>query len=260
MRLLIVNPRSGDGSPSADELAGAARANGITVHVLRDGEDPGSVARDADGAEVLGVAGGDGSLGSVAAVALERDIPFVCIPFGTRNHFARDVGLDIDDPLGSLAAFDGEERRIDVGSAGGRMFLNNVSIGAYAKLVAEQKHGPRLRAWLLALRHGLSLAVDDEPLHDVRVLLVSNNEYQRDPLQLGVRERLDEGLLYLYLMCGRLPRTSRTARAGERFRLDGPRRIEAAIDGEALELELPLELEVRPRALRLLVPRARPPE
>jgi diacylglycerol kinase family enzyme len=260
VRLLIVNPRSGDDSPSPDELADAARARGVTVHVLGDGEDPGAAARAAADADVLGVAGGDGSLGSVVAVALERDVPFVCIPFGTRNHFARDVGLDVDDPLGSLAAFDGEERRIDVGSAGERVFLNNVSIGAYAKLVAEQKHGKRLRAWLLALRHGLSLAVDDEPLHDVRVLLVSNNDYQRDPVQLGVRERLDEGRLYLYLMCGRLPRTRRTARSGERFRIDGPRRIEAAIDGEALELELPLELAVRPRALRLLVPASRPQE
>ena len=90
--LLIVNPRSGDGSPDADELAREAESRGIAVHVLREGDDAAEVAREADGP--VGVAGGDGSLGAVAEVALERDVPFVCIPFGTRNHFARDLGLD----------------------------------------------------------------------------------------------------------------------------------------------------------------------
>ena len=100
---LVVNPRSGDDDPSADELAAAARKLGVEAHLLRDGEDPAEVARSA-GAAILGVAGGDGSLAAVAEVALETEAAFVCVPFGTRNHFARDVGLDRDDrhgPFGS---------------------------------------------------------------------------------------------------------------------------------------------------------------
>ena len=140
---LIVNPRSGDSEPSSDELAEAARERGVEVHVLAQGDDLGQLARAAD-ADAIGMAGGDGSLAPVAAACVERGLPFVCIPFGTRNHFARDVGLDRDDPLGALDAFaDGAvERRVDVGRAGERLFLNNVSIGLYADLVHDREQRP----------------------------------------------------------------------------------------------------------------------
>src|SRR4051812_20659563 len=124
---LIANPRSG-GAKNIDELLAKAKELGVRVHLLEQGEDPAELARAADG-DALGVAGGDGSLAAVADVAIERDLPFVCIPFGTRNHFARDAGLDRDDPLGALAAFNGTERRVDVGRANDRLFLNNVSVG-----------------------------------------------------------------------------------------------------------------------------------
>src|SRR5438105_2042459 len=140
----VVNPRAGDDRPSTGELVRAAAARGIRAHVLGPGEDPAKVARAA-AADAIGVAGGDGSLAAVAAVALERDVPFVCVPLGTRNHFALDVGLDRDDPIGALAAFSGRERRVDIGRTGGRLFLNNVSFGLYASLVAEAK-GRRGRA------------------------------------------------------------------------------------------------------------------
>jgi diacylglycerol kinase family enzyme len=123
---LLINPRSGKGRPSVDELAAAARERGIEVRVLREGDDPGELAGEA-GADALGIAGGDGSLAAVAQVAIEHELWFVCVPFGTRNHFARDLGLDRADPLAALAAFGGEERRIDVGRVGERLFLNNVS-------------------------------------------------------------------------------------------------------------------------------------
>src|SRR5437667_11279034 len=128
---LIVNPRSGQGGPSADEVRAEATGRGIEVRSLRDGEDPRDIARRSQ-ADALGIAGGDGSLAAVAEVALERDVPFVCVPFGTRNHFARDLGLDRDDPIGALDAFDGSGRRIDVGRVNDRLFLNNVSLGLYA--------------------------------------------------------------------------------------------------------------------------------
>src|SRR6185437_12639178 len=123
--LLIVNPRSGRGGPDPDELIAEARRLGIQTQLLGQNDDPADVARRSD-ADALGIAGGDGSLAAVAEVALERDAPFVCVPFGTRNHFARDLGLDRNDPIAALAAFGGKgvERRVDVGRVANRLFLN----------------------------------------------------------------------------------------------------------------------------------------
>ena len=142
--LLIVNPQSGKRVPSAAELEHEAARRGLDVHVLAPGDDPQAVAREATGP--IGVAGGDGSLGAVAEVALERDLPFVCIPFGTRNHFARDIGLDRKKPAAALAALDsGRHMRIDVGRIGTRAFLNNVSFGLYAQLVHRREAHRRRR-------------------------------------------------------------------------------------------------------------------
>jgi diacylglycerol kinase family enzyme len=259
--LLIINPRSGSDSPSADQLAEEARRRGLHVHLFRQEDDLEELARTAD-AEALGMAGGDGSLGAVAAVAMERGLPFVCVPFGTRNHFARDLGLDRDDPIAALDAFAGTERRVDVGRVNGRVFLNNVSLGMYAQLVHEREEHrrrretlARARAVLIALRHlsTRGVSVDGEPIQ-CRVLLVSNNAYKLDLLSVGERERLDEGLLYLYAGSGIL-RASWTERSGERFTVDARAgSLRAAIDGEPARLETPLEFEIEPGALRVLVP------
>src|ERR1700704_727018 len=132
---LVINPRSGQGPRQAGKLVAAARKLGIEPHLLAEGEDPGETAR-ASGAEILGMAGGDGSLAPVAQVALDTGARFVCVPLGTRNHFARDLGLDRNDPLAALGAFTGgTERRIDVGRVADRLFVNNVSFGVYAGLV-----------------------------------------------------------------------------------------------------------------------------
>src|SRR5438105_5280539 len=127
----VVNPRAGDDRPSTGELVRAAAARGIRAHVLGPGEDPAKVARAA-AADAIGVAGGDGSLAAVAAVALERDVPFVCVPLGTRNHFALDVGLDRDDPIGALAAFSGREPRGGGRRARGRRALDQPALRPYA--------------------------------------------------------------------------------------------------------------------------------
>ena len=252
--LLILNPRSGRGGPTAEELTAEAKRAGIDVHALREGEDPGDVAR-ASNAAVLGIAGGDGSLAAVAEVALERDVPFVCIPFGTRNHFARDLGLDRNDPLAALQGFDGTERRIDVGFADDRLFLNNVSLGAYARLVhRRERHRrrrqafARIRAWAVLLTHRepLGITVDGDAV-EARIVLVANNAYTIDFPTIGARERLDEGELHLYV--------PGDERAGERFVVDAAAgRLEAAVDGEPAVLQTPIEFRIEPRALRVLVP------
>jgi diacylglycerol kinase family enzyme len=223
----------------------------------------------------------------VVEVALERDLPFACVPFGTRNHFAGDLGLDPDDPLAALAAFGGEERRVDVGAVNGRLFLNNVSLGIYASFVHDPSRKTRNRlvaalrlipAALGRSRRPLALSFESGGRREERlalVALVANNDYGGDTLaELGTRERLDEGLLHLYvveavgrwalvaLLAGAAWRGSAEAkglveRASRRLTVESRReRLHAAVDGEPVVLEQPLELEIRPRALRALVPPA----
>jgi diacylglycerol kinase family enzyme len=283
----LVNPRSGDERPTAEELVAEAESRGIETRVLGEQDDAGELVRGAakGGAEALGMAGGDGSHGAVAAVAVEHDLPFVPLPFGTRNHFARDVGFDGDDPVGSLAAFHGTERRIDVGSVSGRVFLNNVSLGLYASFVHDPGRKTRNRLIAFARMAPAALGRARKPLafslevdgrrenHLALIALVANNEYRMTSLaELGDRPRLDEGLLHLYVieavgrgvLLGLLGRAVAgtleqahgwEATAASRLRVEPPRpRVHAAIDGEPVVLESPLEFEIRPRALRVLVP------
>jgi diacylglycerol kinase family enzyme len=264
-RYLLVNPRSGTGSPSAEELRDAAERRGVTVHFLSPEDDLRGLARAA-GADVLGMAGGDGSLGAVAEVAIEQDIPFVVVPFGTRNHFARDLGLDRDDSLATLAAFDaGVERRVDVGRAGDRLFLNNVSLGLYARLVHRREHHRRRRDALARLR-ALALTLKDRRRRQrftidgrtvrARVVLVANNHYSLDLLSLGERERLDDGLLHLYVPHG-FRRPTWDEETCSELEIGSPLpRIRAAVDGEPVELDSPVSFRIEPQALRVLVPRA----
>jgi diacylglycerol kinase family enzyme len=210
------------------------------------------------------MAGGDGSLAPVAGVALERGLPFVCIPFGTRNHFARDIGLDRDDPIAALDAFvDRDEITIDVGRANDRLFLNNVSLGVYARLVHRREHHrrrsdafARLRALRIVATHRdhLGIVVDGEGV-SARVVLVSNNAYDLSVLSIGERERLDEGKLHLYAPRGLL-RSGWTEESGDRFTIDAAAgRLHAAVDGEPELLETPIEFRIEPKALRVLLPR-----
>jgi diacylglycerol kinase family enzyme len=267
-QFLIVNPSSGTDSPTAEELRDAARARGVEVRFLEDGDDMQELAREAR-ADVLGMAGGDGSLAGVAEVAIEQDVPFVCIPFGTRNHFARDLGLDRDDPIAALDAFDGSERRIDVARAGDRLFLNNVSLGLYARLVHRREHHrrrsdalARLRALVLTLqdRRGRQrFTIDGEHVR-ARLVLVSNNPYALDLLSLGERERLDEGKLHLYIPHG-FRRITWDERSCTELEIGAPQpRLRTAVDGEPVELDTPVRFRIEPLALRVLVPRAPEPE
>ena len=285
---LLVNPRSGDGKAGRVGLVEAARGMGVRVHVLEAGDDPAGLARAAvaGGADVVGVAGGDGSMGLVAAVAVEAGVPFVCVPSGTRNHFAGDLGLDRGDPLAALGAFAGTERRVDVAMVGDRVFVNNVSLGAYADLVAD----PRYRAGKLATAHAVlpaSLRGERELLRvdlrdaagrehpDVLVLLVACNAYELN----GVRERMDGGVLQVSALRARTGAalaglaTRALARGGRApagtgwaqwttvaLRVEAPLpQLPAGIDGEAATLTAPLEFRVLPQALRVLVPPALAP-
>jgi diacylglycerol kinase family enzyme len=264
--VLFVNPRSGGGKAARDGVAERARELGIEAVVLRAGQSLAALVDEAvaGGADALGAAGGDGSLAVVAAAALAHDIPFVCVPAGTRNHFAFDLGLDRNDTIGSLAAFtDGVERRIDVADVDGRLFLNNVSIGVYGEAVRQPGYRDAKTLTLLETVLGPSdratgvEVVDDRGRshRDPAVVLVSNNRYSVEPPALpGTRATLDGGVLGLVVADPPRPTRMWTTPSLE---VDAAGPVHAGIDGEAVELVPPLRFAIRPHALRVLVPQRR---
>jgi diacylglycerol kinase family enzyme len=272
--VLFVNPRSGDGTAARVQLVDRARERGIEAIVLTPDRDPTAMVADAvgRGADALGVAGGDGSLALVATVAMASGLPFTCVPAGTRNHFARDLGLDGRDPVAALDAFtDGIERRIDVGEVNGRTFLNNVSLGIYGDAVRRpQYRGAKLQTLLetadevlgpSAAVTGLRLVDDLGHEHtDPVVVLVSNNPYALDrPPAPGMRPRLDSGQLGVVVLdapqMGRRPRGQ--AWSAHTLVVDASGPVHVGIDGEAVDLTPPLALVIRPAALRVRVPARR---
>ncbi len=269
--VLFVNPASGGGTADRAGLVERARVRSIAVRVFGHGVDLAALAADevARGADALGVAGGDGSLAIVAAAALAHGLPFVCIPAGTRNHFALDMGVDRRDVVGALDAFtDGLERRIDVAEVNDRVFLNNVSLGIYGDAVRQPTYRDAKARTLLettAQTLGPSSAaldlqlVDDRghTYHDPAVVLVSNNPYSLQPPRApGTRPTLDSGRLGIIVLdkprAGPSPGRSWTA---TRFEVTAPAPVDAGVDGEAVELVPPLRFAIRPRALRVRIPR-----
>jgi diacylglycerol kinase family enzyme len=265
--VLFVNPRSGGGKAEQAGLAGRARELGIEAVVLRPGDDLGELVADAvaRGADALGAAGGDGSLAVVAAAAIAHDLPFVCVPAGTRNHFARDVGVDRRDLVGSLDAFaHGVERRVDVGEVNGRLFLNNVSLGIYGDAVQQPEYRDAKARTLLqtaaqvlgpsAAPVGLELVDDEGRRHvDPAVVLVSNNPYSLAPPQpVGTRSTLESGRLGIIVLDRPGVPAPRRTWTAERFAASAPGPVRAGLDGEAAELSAPIEWLIRPGALRVL--------
>jgi diacylglycerol kinase family enzyme len=284
---LIINPKSGGGKAETFHLEDECRRRGIEPIVLRPGDDLLKLARDAitRGADVIGMAGGDGSQALVATVAIDHDVPHVVVPAGTRNHFALDLGLDRDDVVGALDAYrDGLERVVDLATVNGRVFVNNASLGAYAKIVQSPEYRDakgRTAAEILPDLIGPDATPLDLRFTDAEgtshptalVLLVSNNPYQLRSIEgLGTRESLDRGVLGVVglrissaseatLFLG-MQATGRPQRfkgwlewTAPQFRIDSGVAVEVGLDGEALKLEPPLLFESKPRALRVRVPR-----
>ena len=269
--VLFVNPKSGGGKATRAGLADRARELGIDAIVLRPEDDLATLVDEAvaRGADALGAAGGDGSLAVVATAALAHDLPFVCVPAGTRNHFALDVGVDRGDLVGSLEAFtDGIERRIDVAEVNGRLFLNNVSLGIYGDAVHRPAYRDAKARTLLetaAQVLGPSAAASDFELVDERgqvhrnpaVVLVSNNPYSFEPpYSPGTRQTLESGRLGILVLetaaAGQPPGQTWTA---TRVEVASPAPVHAGVDGEAIDLTPPLRFVIRPRALRVRLPR-----
>jgi diacylglycerol kinase family enzyme len=282
---LIMNPKSGGGKVEKFDLQRKAEDLGAEVFLM-DGPEPvdvAKVAREAvaQGADLLGVAGGDGTQALVAGIAAEHGIPFVVISAGTRNHFALDLGLNREDPSACLGALaDGVELRVDLGRINGQVFVNNASFGAYAEVVETPAYrGDKLKTTLNLLpdllqgHRGarLSARADGVEIRSPQALLVANNPYGTgDIAGLSRRVRLDRGLLGVtgvkvrnaWQAAGLL----RGSKAGglrvlttTKVEIDADAgQIPVGVDGEAVSMPTPVTCTIAPSALRVWVPRDRP--
>ena len=276
--VLFVNPRSGDGRAERVGLVEAARQRGLETVVLEPRQDLEPLVREAvtQGADGLAMAGGDGSQALVASIAAEHDLPYACIPSGTRNHFALDLGVDREDPVGALDAFvDGGERYVDLGEVNGRVFVNNVSLGVYAEAVGQDEYraakirtlletlvdtlGPEAEPMELRWRDG-----DGEEHLSTALILVSSNVYRLGAtLGSGTRPRLDEGVLGIVDFEPPIPGPESSAGRYRELKqpeleIEADAPIPLGIDGEGLTLEPPLRFRIRPKALRVRIANSHP--
>ena len=280
--VLIMNLRSGGGKAERFHLADECRRRQIEPVVLQPGDDLLTLARDAidAGADVIGMAGGDGSQALVASVAAERGVPMVVVPAGTRNHLALDLGIDRDDVVGALDAFDeAVERPTDLGEVNGRVFVNNVSLGLYATIVQSPEYrDAKVETALSALPK--VLGPDTKPIdlrfvgpdgehHDgAHVIQVSNGPYGKTMATMGSRPRVDAGSLgVVALVLGddraavRFLAALATGRPDRypgfqtwevaAFEVGSGGMVSVGLDGETMELEPPLRFTIRPGVLRI---------
>ena len=283
--VLLMNPWSGGGKVERFDLVLEAKRRGIEPVLLGPGDDLLALAREAArSADVIGMAGGDGSQALVAQIAMEHDVAFVCVPAGTRNHLALDLGLDRNDVVGALDAFASQvERVVDLAFVNDRVFVNNVSLGVYAEIVQSEAYrdaklattqkvlpellGPNAKPFDLRF-----LGPDGQRERSAQLLLVSNNPYVLDALVgAGSRPRMDTGRLGIIAI--EIKSTAQAAKfaslqaarqiqrfegwsewSADEFRVESGSPVAAGIDGEAVVLEPPLRFSINPSALRVRLP------
>jgi diacylglycerol kinase family enzyme len=285
--VLIMNPKSGGGKAERFRLAEECQKRGIEAVVLRPGLDLLNVAEDAvaRGADAIGMAGGDGSQALVASVAARYDVPYVCVPAGTRNHFALDLGLDRNDVVGALDAFtEGVERRIDLATVNGRTFVNNASLGLYAEIVQSPEYRDAKLKTAASILPGLLgpgapqldlsyTGPDGEARQTAHLILVSNNPYQLEHLGgRGTRPRINGGVLGIVAVmiadaadAGRFAALEAAGQVSRfagwiqwnapRFEINSASRVQIGVDGEALTMDPPVTFASSPGALRVRLPR-----
>ena len=282
--VLLINPRSGGGKAERVGLVGACIQRDIEPVVLSPGDDLRELALGAieRGADVIGMAGGDGSQAVVASVAAARDVAMIVVPAGTRNHLALDLGLDRDDLIGALEAFGAAvERKIDLGEVNGRVFVNNVSLGLYASIVRSPEYrDAKIDTTLATLPSvlgpgsapfDLSFVGPDRSRHDgAHVVQVSNNPYGRTPA-MPSRPRMDThrlGVITLEIDDDRSAARFLSALAEghpERypgfaawtpatFEVCSSKTVDVGLDGESLAIEPPLSFSIHDEPLRVRLP------
>lgn len=290
---IIISSGAGpsDNTKAAERLAQIFKEDQIAVDITlaQSGDEIVELARAAarDSCEVIVAAGGDGTINSVAAAVLDTDKVLGVLPLGTLNHFAKDLGIPIELETAARTIIAGHTTEVDVAEVNGRVFLNNSSLGLYPMIVREREKRQRLGfgkwpafiwATIQALRRypllDVQLRVNDELLHRTTpFVFVGNNEYAMDLFNIGARDRLDKGVLSIYIT----QRTSRfklitlalravlgnlrndkdflELRSNEVKIATRHKRLRVAFDGEIEVMKPPLEYKVRSRALRVIVPK-----
>lgn len=291
---VIVNSHSGPGHESGVEerLASAFSAAGGDAHISM-AADGGEVARLAQAAangdaDIVVAAGGDGTINAVAAAIIDKDKALGVLPFGTMNHFAKDllIPLKLEDAVETIV--NGAETRIDIGSVNDHVFINNSSLGLYPSIVREREKQQKLgwgkwpafvwAAFGVLRRYpflDIQIGVDGSELRSrTPFIFVGNNEYEMETLHIGQRACLDKGELSLYI-------TNRTGRLGlfrlawhalfgglrqekdflalctKEIRIETRhKRLRVALDGEVTVMAPPLRYRTLPGALRVMTPRA----
>ena len=288
---VLINSRAGKQDAAlAQRVEDAFRAAGAEPDIrLAEGPSMRREAADAvkHGSPVIVAGGGDGSVSAVAGAVAGSDAALGVLPLGTLNHFAKDLGIPIDLDKAVQVIVAGRETSVDVGEVNGHLFVNNASIGMYARLIAEraaamQRIGPHkwaahglaaLRVWRRYPRLRVELRADGTARR-VRTpfVFVGNNEYQLSGLELGGRKNLAGDRLHVCMAPGMsrggVARMIAAAVFGDVCNIDefessttravaldaGVSRMDASIDGELVTLDNPLTFDIRPRVLRVIVP------
>ncbi|MCE9604599.1 MAG: diacylglycerol kinase family lipid kinase [Planctomycetia bacterium] len=242
----------------------------------------------AEGCRTLVAAGGDGTINAIASVVVDTEVALGVLPLGTLNHFAKDLGIPLDIERAVKTIVDGDVRSVDVGEVNGRVFVNNSSLGLYPTLVREREQRQSLgrskwSAFALASLTVLgrypfvkvAITIDGKQIsRKTPLVFIGNNRYLIEGLRVGQRDRLDAGVLSVYLtrdigrvkliwfalraLFGKL-RDEKDFDALETTALriiTSGRRVRVSADGEIEKLDIPLEYRIRPGALQVVVPRA----
>ncbi len=294
--IVIVNATAGTGLPAdwAKQLQDEFSQSGLQaqVKVVQSGSDIEPTVRAAvqQGAQVVVAGGGDGTVSAVAAVLVGSGVTLGVLPMGTLNHFAKDLGIPLEQAEAIAVIAGNRQVDVDAGEVNGRIFVNNSSLGIYPDIVREREkrqhrlgHG-KWRA-LLAASIGAArrypvmkvhVEVDGKTLvRSTPFVFIGNNEYTMEGFEIGARAALDKGTLSLYLTqrMGRFGLLQLAVRAlfkrlqqardfdmltaREFVVRTGHKRLRVATDGEVNLMDTPLQYRVRPGALRVIVPAQR---
>ena len=292
---VILNATAGTGhdAETHKELHELFGRHGMVpdIHTAREGSEIEAQVRKAmDSAPpMIVVAGGDGTVSAVASILRGTPITLGILPEGTLNHFARDLGIPAERERAIEVLATGAPVAVDVGEVNGRPFINNASLGLYPDIVRDrtrqQRRLGRGKYWAMfwaifgVLGRSpfmrLRLELDGDPLHCLApFVFIGNNQYVMEGFSIGTRSSVRDGRLSVYT-------TQRHGRAGllrlalralfgrlaqakdflstdaRRVRVESTRRrILVATDGEVTAMETPLEFNVRPASLRVMLPRS----
>lgn len=278
--VLVCNSGAGTGGELDIDSLGQVLPAAEIVTVAEDEDLDAAMRQVATRAEVLGVAGGDGSVAAAVEAAIGADIPVLILPGGTANHFAYD--LAVTSPEAALTALaDGTVVEVPVARIAGRAFVNTSSLGGYPLVVdireqLEPEVGRTLATSIGMLRllrrnEPIEVQVDGEPRR-LWLLFAGNGSYTPDPLAPMHRARLREQEIDLRCVEAS-PTWSRTRAVvrlvwelvrGGRSSSDRRTRVEvhsasgplrAARDGETFDAPSTLVIEHRGEWIRVFAPR-----